>query len=65
MNNDPRIPYDSDNGLAVVRQLHDIGGPRAVWFAQFGQGEKPTTAQVEDAVIEFYTAYNARFPGTF
>lgn len=61
----PRIPYTTDANLANVFQLHALGGPRAVWFAQYGNGDKPTTPQVEDAVIEFYTAYNARFPGTF
>jgi hypothetical protein len=62
----PRLSYETPANLEICFKVHAAGGPRGLWFAQYGQlDSKPTTAQVEDCAIEFYTAYNAVRPGTF
>ena len=62
----PRLPYDIAANLEICFKVHAAGGPRGLWFMQYGQlDSKPTTTQVEDCAIEFYTAFNEYRPGTF
>jgi hypothetical protein len=52
--------------LQMLFTVHTAGGPRALWKTMHGTpGVQPTTREVEDSAIAFYTAYNATFGRTF
>lgn len=78
MNTTPKVDLTRDSDLESLRFIHDErGGPRAA-FA-WAIGRIPTygffkdefftadldTTEVEDFIIKFYGAYNARFGLTY
>lgn len=60
-----RFDLSNPAHLSVAFVIHRDGGPRALWRAMNPAGTIPTTEQVEDCAAAFYTAFNARHPGTF
>ncbi len=71
----PKVDLTRDSDLESIRFIHDErGGPRAAyawaigrvpdWGGDFLTADLDTNA-VEDFIIKFYTAYNARFGLTY